>query len=301
MSDLYSKMFIQGLKEFDLNKIKKVPKADLHNHFVLGGNRNYIKKKTGININPINKVLNSMQEMHDWNSKYIGQKFNSIEMRKLLIEATFYQAKEDGIKILEIGEDVWGLAEYFENDIDKLINAFKEANKKIAPDIELRLQIGLSRHCNIEYLEGCLDYFWGRKEFYSIDIYGDELSQPIENFKGIYKKAKSYGIRLKAHVGEWGSAEDIINYLLDNKIRLNIVPTSNIMLGRISDFKEHPIKEFYRAGLDVTVNSDDILIFDSDVSKEYLKLYKNKVLTAEELDDIRLNGLKSVGNNKCKI
>ena len=189
----------------------------------------------------------------------------------------------------------------------------------------MRLQIGLSRHCNIEYLEGCLDYFWGRKEFYSIDIYGDELSQPIENFKGIYKKAKSYGIRLKAHVGEWGSAEDIIkavetleldeiqhgisashsqkviNYLLDNKIRLNIVPTSNIMLGRISDFKEHPIKEFYRAGLDVTVNSDDILIFDSDVSKEYLKLYKNKVLTAEELDEIRLNGLKSVGNNKCKI
>ena len=325
MSDLYSKMFIQGLKEFDLNKIKKVPKADLHNHFVLGGNRNYIKKKTGININPINKVLNSMQEMHDWNSKYIGQKFNSIEMRKLLIEATFYQAKEDGIKILEIGEDVWGLAEYFENDIDKLINAFKEANKKIAPDIELRLQIGLSRHCNIEYLEGCLDYFWGRKEFYSIDIYGDELSQPIENFKGIYKRAKNYGIRLKAHVGEWGSAEDIIkavetleldeiqhgisashsqkviNYLLDNKIRLNIVPTSNIMLGRISDFKEHPIKEFYRAGLDVTVNSDDILIFDSDVSKEYLKLYKNKVLTAEELDEIRLNGLKSVGNNKRKI
>ena len=50
MSDLYSKMFIQGLKEFDLNKIKKVPKADLHNHFVLGGNRNYIKKKTGITL-----------------------------------------------------------------------------------------------------------------------------------------------------------------------------------------------------------------------------------------------------------
>lgn len=325
MSDLYSKMFIQGLKEFDLDKIKKVPKADLHNHFVLGGNRNYIKKKTGISIYPINKVLNSMQEMHDWNSAYIGEKFDSTEMRKLLIEATFYQAKEDGVKILEIGEDVWGLAEYFDNDIDKLINAFKDANKKIAPDVELRLQIGLSRHCDIEYLESCLYHFWGRKEFYSIDLYGDELSQPIKNFKGIYKKAKSYGIRLKAHVGEWGSAEDVIeaietleldeiqhgisafhsqkaiNYLLDNKIRLNIVPSSNVMLGRVSEIKNHPIKELYRAGVDVTINSDDILMFDSDVSKEYLRLYKNKVLTAEELDDIRLNGLKYIGNDKYEI
>lgn len=235
MNDLYSEMFIQGLKKLDLNKIKKVPKSDLHNHFVLGGNRDYIRKKTGIDIYPIKKALNSMQEMDDWNSKYIGQKFNSI------------------------------------------------------------------------------------------DLYGDELSQPIENFKGIYKRAKNYGIRLKAHVGEWGSAEDIIkavetleldeiqhgiaashsaktiNYLLDNKIRLNIVPTSNVMLGRVSEIKEHPIKEFYKSGLDVTINSDDILIFDSDVSKEYLKLYKNKVLTAEELDEIRLNGLKSVGNNKRKI
>ncbi|MGL5415915.1 MAG: hypothetical protein ACRDAU_09675 [Clostridium sp.] len=39
--------------------------------------------------------------------------------------------------------------------------------------------------------------------------------------------------------------------------------------------------------------SDDILIFDSDVSKEYMRLYKNNVLSAEELDYIRVDGLKS--------
>ena len=44
----------------------------------------------------------------------------------------------------------------------------------------------------------------------------------------------------------------------------------------------------------MTVSSDDVLIFDSDVSKEYLRLYQSGCLRAEELDDIRKNGLKTV-------
>ena len=67
----------------------------------------------------------------------------------------------------------------------------------------------MSRHCDIAYLENCLSHFWECKAFYSIDLYGDELAQPIENFKAIYRRVKSEGLRLKAHVGEWGKAEDV--------------------------------------------------------------------------------------------
>lgn len=318
MNDLYSDKFISFLKSKDLNAIKTIPKADLHNHFSLGGNREYIKMVTGTDIPYFDGVLSSMEDMDSWNNKYIGEKFHNSEMRELLIEATFYQAKIDGVTVLEIGEDVWGLGEYFDNDIDSLIDAFYRAHEKIAPDIELRLQIGLSRHCPISYLEECLEHFWGRAEFYSIDLYCDELAQPIENFQSIYKKAKEQGLRLKAHIGEWGTAEDVlkgvqilgldevqhgiaaaqspqvIKYLVDNHIRLNIVPTSNIKLGRVSKLAEHPIKMLYKSGVDVTINSDDILIFDSPVSKEYLRLYEVGTLTAEELDDIRVNGLRKL-------
>ena len=55
---------------------------------------------------------------------------------------------------------------------------------------------------------------------------------------------------------------------------------------------EHPIVKLYRSGIDVTINSDDVLIFDSDVSNEYLQLYEVQCLTAEELENIRKNGLK---------
>ncbi len=103
--------------------------------------------------------------------------------------------------MLEIGEDVWGLKEFFNDDIDELVNAFTSAQKEIAPNIELRLQIGLSRHCPISYLEECLSYFLGKqKNFYSIDLYGDELAQPIENFKGIYRRAKKGRIKIKKHM-----------------------------------------------------------------------------------------------------
>ena len=64
------------------------------------------------------------------------------------------------------------------------------------------------------------------------------------------------------------------------------------MLGRVPDMEHHPIARLYRRGVDVTVNSDDVQIFDSDVSKEYLRLYQSGCLTAEELDDIRVKGLK---------
>lgn len=318
MKDQYSDAFMDALKSRALARIRKIPKADLHNHFTLGGDREYIRKLTGIDIPAFDGVLSSMQDMHDWNAKYLGEKFHSSSMRRLLIDATFMQAKADGVSVLEIGEDVWGLGEFFHHNIDELVHAFQDANHRIAPEMELRLQIGLSRHCPIDYLMDCLDYFWGRKEFYSIDLYADEFAQPIENFVTIYRKAKENGLRLKAHIGEWGTADDIIKgiellnldevqhgiaavasdkvikYLADNQIRLNITPSSNVKLGRVQNMKSHPIQKLYRSGVNVTINSDDILIFDSEVSKEYLRLYEKQVLTAEELDDIRVNGLKKV-------
>ena len=120
---------------------------------------------------------------------------------------------------------------------------------------------------------------------------------------------------MKAHVGEWGTAKDVIAAvkalhldevqhgiaavqddeavysLAENNIRLNITPSSNVLLGRVSDISNHPIAQLYRRGVKVTINSDYVLIFDSDVSKEYLRLFQSGCLSAEELDDIRMNGL----------
>ena len=313
--------FINALEERNLEKIRACPKSDLHNHFVLGGSREFLQKMTGLKIDPIKKPISSMDDMHAWNRENLGARFETSDMRRVLIRAAFQQARDDGVVVLEIGEDVWGLGEYFHNDIDELVEAFIAAQREIAPEIELRLQIGLSRHCSTEYLADCLSHFWGSRAFYSIDLYGDEFAQPIENFKSIYRRAKKEGLRLKAHVGEWGTAEDVrraveeleldevqhgisaiqdksvVRFLADHHIRLNMTPSSNILLGRVPSMSGHPIGQLYRSGVDVTINSDDVLIFDSDVSKEYLRLYESGCLSAKELDNIRQSGLQLLENN----
>ncbi len=312
--------FTDALRTGDLEAVRAFPKADLHNHFVLGGSRTFLREHSGRDIHAIKKPIHSMKEMHAWNAQNLGDCFETPDGRRMLIRAAFSQAKEDGVTVLEIGEDVWGLGAFFHGNIQELVDAFDTAHREIAPEMELRLQIGLSRHCDIAYLEDCLSPFWGRKAFYSIDLYGEELAQPIEHFKPIYRRAKAEGLRLKAHVGEWGTADDVrraveclelnevqhgiaaaedlsvIRFLADHHIRLNITPTSNYLLGRVRDLHSHPIARLYRSGVDVTVNSDDVLIFDSDVSKEYLRLYQCGCLSAEELDDIRKNGLKPIGS-----
>ena len=61
--------FVEALKQKDLEKIRQCPKADLHNHFVLGGSRSYLRQMTGKRIEPIHKPLSSMDEMHAWNQE----------------------------------------------------------------------------------------------------------------------------------------------------------------------------------------------------------------------------------------
>lgn len=322
MRDEYSEQFINALKQGKLAELRRIPKSDLHNHCVLGGSREFLQEKIGHRIEPLKKLLSSMQEMENWSKRYIRPYFEGAAGRKLQMEAAFVQAKRDGVTVLEAGEDVWGLEQFFHNDIGELTGVFLEMHDRIAPEMEFRFQIGLSRHCSIPYLMGCLEHFWSLEPksspYYSIDLYGDEFAQPIENFVPIYKRAKEYGIRLKAHVGEWGTADDVIKavelleldevqhgiaaaesdeairFLKERGIRLNITPTSNVLLGRVADLASHPIRKLYRSGVDVTINSDDILMFDSDVSKEYLRLYQSGCLEAEELDDIRVNGLKRI-------
>ena len=67
------------------------------------------------------------------------------------------------------------------------------------------------------------------------------------------------------------------------------------MLGRVDRLETHPIRKLYDAGVRVTVNTDDVLVFGNGVSEEFLSLYQAKVFSADELDAIRREGLSDAG------
>lgn len=307
--------FEAALANHDRNALIACPKSELHTHATLGGSRSFVRQRTGIDIVPLDRVLASMDDMHDWvSANRIGEAFPGAQGRMLAFEATFVQAKGDGVTRLEAGEDVWALTLWDGNAL-ALTQAMQEIHQRVAPEIEWIAQLGLSRHCPVDALINWTKPLLETGAYRSIDLYADELAQPIDVFKPIYRAAFAKGLRLKAHVGEWGTADDVwqaveelgldevqhgiaaaqspavMRFLADHKIRLNICPTSNVMLGRVDSIANHPIRTLYDAGVIVTVNTDDVLVFGSSVSEEYLKLYEAGVFSPPELNQIRLNGL----------
>ena len=56
------------------------------------------------------------------------------------------------------------------------------------------------------------------------------------------------------------------------------------------------IYNWFDHGIPVTINTDDMLVFNQSVSQEYLNLYISGLMNAEELDYIRETGLKEIKN-----
>ena len=84
----------------------------------------------------------------------------------------------------------------------------------------------------------------------------------------------------------------VMRFLANHRIRLNICPTSNLLLGRVKRLEDHPIRELFDAGVKVTVNTDDAIVFGVGVSEEFLRLHQACVFTPAELDIIRRWGLE---------
>jgi adenosine deaminase len=230
-------------------------------------------------------------------------------------EAALVQAKDDSVTRLEIGEDVWAFT-LFDNSAEELTRELARLHALVSPAIDWIPQIGLSRYCSVSALQAWLEPFLALDFYRTLDLSGDEFAQPVEIFKPLYRMAKARGLRLKAHVGEWGSADDVwraveeleldevqhgiaaaespaaMRFLADHHIRLNLCPTSNVMLGRVESIESHPIRRLHDAGIRVTVNTDDALVFGRSISQEFLHLYNAGVFSAAELDQIRLNELR---------
>ena len=303
--------FQQALKAEDLEAIRRFPKADLHNHGWAGADPAAVAAILGKTLAPLDHRLTSMADMHAWASEHFGNPAPSL--RPQLFEAAFARAARDGLVRYEIGDDVWAIT--LDGSADNVTNILKRAHHRGAPDLEWIPQLSMSRHCRIEDIRRWMEPFLALRFYRTLDLSGDEFAQPIENFKPLYRLAKTNGLRLKAHVCEWGDADSVqraveeleldevqhgiaaadspavMRFLADRRIRLNICPTSNLMLSRVATLASHPIRKLFDAGVRVTVNTDDMAMFGQSVSQEFLNLYKAGCLNEKELDQVRENGL----------
>ncbi len=318
--DQSSEQFIACLREGSQDGLQLFPKSDLHNHAGRGGSLRYISDWANVKISPPKAPFASLDKMQEWFEQNIKKHCSGLDGYHKRIEAAFAQAERDSIKRLALS---FGLGEVYSlGGMRPFMQVMDAMHAEFAPNAILQPELALDRACDAEQVydsvKDILSYRW----FASIDICCNEMAQPIHPFQKIYRMAKDMNVTRKAHVGEFGTAEDVLeacdvlelqevhhgiaaakskpvmNWLSRNKIQLNVCPTSNIMLGLVKGYKEHPIRILYDYGVPVTINTDDLLIFNQSVSQEYMNLYQSGLMTAEELDDIRMTGLSDIQSAK---
>ncbi|QOR35009.1 adenosine deaminase [Clostridium sp. 'deep sea'] len=305
--------FINSLQNNDLATLKQIPKSDLHNHATRGGNIKYVLKNSEEVLANLPKKFTNLTDMQSWYEANIKLHCKGLHGFVNRIEAAFLHALDDGVQTLVLS---FGLADsiHYNNSYKDYINDIKHIHQRIAPEINFIPELSLSRTQNIVEMEEIFEQLLSYNFFKSIDLIGDE-NIAVDEFKSIYKKAKQHNLIRKAHIGEFSDAlsvknvvealdlnqvqhgiaavnsQKVMNFLADNKIQLNICPTSNVMLSLVNSYREHPISILHENGIPITINTDDMLIFNQSVSQEYLNLYNNGVLSATELNEIRETGL----------
>ncbi len=309
-----SELFIHALETKNLELLKQVPKSDLHNHGPLGSRLSELRKHTGKAIPPPPNSFVDINDLNKYIFTHLKEYIVSKDGRELAMKLAFMQAKEDGVSKLEMSIDCLFLL-FNEFDVAAFGQFLIDTHQSVAPEIDYNPEIGFARDMDVKDAERTIIPLIESGYFKSIDLYGNELVKDAKEYINIYRTAEKYNLKLKAHSGEFGSAEsvretiellhlnevqhgisiaddkEVMNWVRNNNIRLNVCPSSNVILGRSKDIANHQARVLYDNGVDITINSDDIILFNQSVSEEYLNLYTAGTFTASELNIIRERGL----------
>jgi adenosine deaminase/aminodeoxyfutalosine deaminase len=151
-------------------------------------------------------------------------------------------------------------------------------------------------------------------------IGGDEELGPAEWFRDVFAYAKANGLELLPHAGEtvgpesvWAalrlgasrighgirSAEDpqLVAYLRDNDIPLEVCITSNVCTGAVATFEAHPVRKLFDSGVPITLNTDDPALFNTTLVNEYRIAAERFGFTPDELRRVAENGFRYAARN----
>lgn len=149
-----------------------------------------------------------------------------------------------------------------------------------------------------------------------IGIGGDEASGPAGPFRDLYAEAKAAGLRLTAHAGEsmgpesiWSALNigaerighalsaqhdaELLAILAERQIPLELNVTSNIRTGCCAELEAHPVKDYFEAGLFVTINSDDPPMFGSHLLGEYILVQDRFGFSLEQMRELAANSVEA--------
>ena len=141
----------------------------------------------------------------------------------------------------------------------------------------------------------------------AFDLAGREAAFPDPlTFKDAFDVARSGGLAITLHAGEWGGAAQVrralevapariahgavavddaalCDELIARGVVLDLCPSSNVQAAIVPGYGDFPILALHRRGVRVTLNTDDLIVSDLTLSEEYLRVRRRLGATVTEL------------------
>ncbi len=246
-----------------------------------------------------------------------------LQTKESLIRATYELAEDcakENIRYLEIRfSPILHLKKGMKltEVVNSVLTGKNKAEKKF--DIIIGILICGLRHfepqTTLTLAELCVAY--KNTGIVGFDLAGAEENFPAKDHKDAFYLIINNNINTTAHAGEAYGPEsihqalhyinanrighgtrlrengDLLNYVNDHRIPLEMCITSNLQTKAVKNIKNHPIKFYFDFGVRVTLNTDNRLISKTTLTDEYMLAIKEFNFTPDELKYLILNGFKS--------
>lgn len=175
--------------------------------------------------------------------------------------------------------------------------------RHIKPELSLRLA------------ELCVAF--KNKGVVAFDLAGAEADNPPKDHREAFYLIRNNNVNLTIHAGEAYGPEsvhqaihmcgahrighgtrlredgDLLNFVNDHRIPLEICLKSNVQTGACSSYESHPLPFYLSYGLRCTINTDNRLITDTTMTDEFVTAVENYKLNIGDLRKLVLDGFKS--------
>ena len=315
------------------NIIEKLPKVELHCHLdgsvrpetifeMLKDQKIALPVKTLEEFERYVKVIGKCESLKEYLTKFkysimvMQDKKNIYRITLELLE----DCKKQGVKYIEIR-----FAPYFHLEkgltMDEVIETVLEAMKAgeerygVISNLILCAMRHESVDKNIELVNTAKKYI--NKGVVAIDLAGNEHDFPPELHKRVFDLAKEYGFHITIHAGETGIEQNIIKsiellhaerighgvfayknpeivqFLINNNVPLEVCVTSNYNTEAIEQLKFHPIKSYLEKGIKVTVNTDNETVSNVTLNDEFNILVKELKFNVEDIKKVLFNSIEA--------
>ena len=324
MTNIYSP---NPISEELASRLRAMPKVELHVHL-----EGATDAATVWNLAQRNKVKLPAATLEEWQALYEFHDFDHfLDIYKLsldcmrtaddfafMLDRFLAKQAEQNVRYCEVFLSASFMIENFPQD--EVIAVFAEGVQKGKEkyDIGLRFIPDIARHLP-ETRYPVLDFILKGYEkgiFIGLGLGGPEVGYPPDLFVDVYDEARRQGLHLVAHAGEvvgpesvWGALtklkverighgvrsvddENLLAYLKETQIPLEVCPHSNYRLKVTPLDQPHQMRKLVDAGVYCTVNSDDPPMFSTDLNSEYILLAQQGFIW-DELWQLNLNALEA--------